>query len=699
MIRVRLRRDAGWRSVSGLRGVGGAWLVLAAVGCGGGTELPTTGVVVEITADQAVCDDAPNLRMQFYGRAGEIGRWMLRDWRTVALSDCPVTVPWTVFLSPERGDTRRRWRVVAEAFDGGGDVAVQAERFGAYAPGRRESVRIHLAEVCRGRNCPEGRTCVDEDGVAVCSSARVEFGPDGGVDEGCDTPTAYYADCDGDGYAAMGASSVEVCAMPAGSPGGCPPGAPAMWTTRSPEGDSSDCADDDPDVHPGAAEACNGVDDDCDGRADWEDPDTSGPWDPTLCDRTDDGIERACFLGACRVAAGTLDVGNQFGCALASDRQVYCWGRNDSGQLGRGSGDDTIAAPVDGDETYRWVGTGGGHACAVREDGMGVDCWGLNRSEQLGVGGTDNKRSPTPVCSADMDCSWPRAIRMVAAGSRHTCVALVGTGDPRGYCWGYNFEGQVLNDSEAFTISRRSEWKTSGTWTARWLAAGGSHNAILAYGPDDTFGTLLAGGDNRDGRLGLGVGNATISLLTGMSDGCEPKINEAVRIAAGYRHTCILLETGAVRCAGNSESGTLGDGTTESAGGSTPGCTVAVTAAVGEELPPFVAMDAATDNTCAVGADGSVWCWGSNRGRVVEPNARIGESNFRNPHRVVDLGPAAERPVVEIAVGFYHSCARLLDGSVYCWGSPSRGALGNGMPDDMSGLGPVKVLGLPASSM
>ncbi|MDQ7008091.1 MAG: putative metal-binding motif-containing protein, partial [Acidobacteriota bacterium] len=75
---------------------------------------------------------------------------------------------------------------------------------------------------------------------------------DGEVDEAptVDPPT-WYPDLDGDGYGeeALGVSS-------------CAPPAPA-WVQAG-----GDCDDGDAQVHPGAAERCNGLDDDCDGVAD-----------------------------------------------------------------------------------------------------------------------------------------------------------------------------------------------------------------------------------------------------------------------------------------------------------------------------------------------------------------------------------------------------------------------------------------------
>jgi len=78
---------------------------------------------------------------------------------------------------------------------------------------------------------------------------------DGEVDE--DLSGIWHADSDGDGYGDA-ATSIDGCELGDG------------WVV-----DSTDCDDGDGAVHPGAAEYCNGHDDDCDGLVDDADPDTS----------------------------------------------------------------------------------------------------------------------------------------------------------------------------------------------------------------------------------------------------------------------------------------------------------------------------------------------------------------------------------------------------------------------------------------
>ena len=69
-------------------------------------------------------------------------------------------------------------------------------------------------------------------------------------------PSKWFEDADGDGYGNPDA--------PAGERGGVQ--------------DATDCDDTDPEIHPGAPEICNGVDDDCDGAVDTDSTDLSTAW-------------------------------------------------------------------------------------------------------------------------------------------------------------------------------------------------------------------------------------------------------------------------------------------------------------------------------------------------------------------------------------------------------------------------------------
>jgi hypothetical protein len=103
---------------------------------------------------------------------------------------------------------------------------------------------------------------------------------DGPIDEG--VTTTYYADADADGFG--GTTTVAACARPSGyaSLGG-------------------DCDDARPTVHPGAAELCDGLDQDCDGQVD---EGVLLTWHP---DGDGDGFGRASGGSlACTAPAGTV---------------------------------------------------------------------------------------------------------------------------------------------------------------------------------------------------------------------------------------------------------------------------------------------------------------------------------------------------------------------------------------------------------
>ena len=95
-----------------------------------------------------------------------------------------------------------------------------------------------------GADAAGGDACAA--GAEICNGRDDDC--DGRTDEG--VTRTYHADGDGDGYG-LDTDTVQACAAPPG---------------HSP--DAGDCDDTASAVHPGAAEICNGADDDCDGVAD-----------------------------------------------------------------------------------------------------------------------------------------------------------------------------------------------------------------------------------------------------------------------------------------------------------------------------------------------------------------------------------------------------------------------------------------------
>jgi len=85
-----------------------------------------------------------------------------------------------------------------------------------------------------------------------------------------------------------------------------------------------------------------------------------------------------------------LDAAYVSTCAIRAG-ELYCWGHNDSGQLGTGSTDLLLRSPARvGSETDWTAVSTGAHTCGLRSDGL--YCWGL-----AGVGAGDGSMHTTPV--------------------------------------------------------------------------------------------------------------------------------------------------------------------------------------------------------------------------------------------------------------------------------------------------------------
>jgi cysteine-rich repeat protein len=367
-----------------------------------------------------------------------------------------------------------------------------------------------------------------------------------------------------------------------------------------------------------------------------------------------------------------IAAGRYHTCALLNTGSVRCWGIGESGQLGYGNtnniGDDETPASagnvnVGGPVTQ--IAAGGAHTCALLDTGT-VRCWGAASEGKLGYGNMNSiGDNETPASAGNVNVGGP--VIQIAAGNGHSC-ALLDTGTVR--CWGDGNSGR-LGYGNTSHIGDNEEPASVGNvnvgGSVIHLATGGGHTCALL----DT-GTVRCWGGGADGRLGYGN---TANIGDNESPASAGNVNvggTVIQIAAGNFHTCVLLDTGAVRCWGRGNSGRLGYGNTNTIGDNESPAS-AGNVNVGGHVIQIVAGGL---HTCALLDTGAVRCWGYGA------DGRLGYGNTNNigdnegPATVGNVNVGGT--VIQIAAGEDHTCALLDIGAVRCWGWGYYGQLGYG---------------------
>lgn len=112
---------------------------------------------------------------------------------------------------------------------------------------------------------------------------------------------------------------------------------------------------------------------------------------------TADTAAPAAVLGGLRFTA--IGIGAWHTCGLTTGGTVYCWGSNRAGQLGIGSSDadpHPTALQVAGGLTFTLLSVGFNSNCALSSGGV-LYCWGRNDAGQLGTGSTVGSTVPVKV--------------------------------------------------------------------------------------------------------------------------------------------------------------------------------------------------------------------------------------------------------------------------------------------------------------
>jgi alpha-tubulin suppressor-like RCC1 family protein len=344
-----------------------------------------------------------------------------------------------------------------------------------------------------------------------------------------------------------------------------------------------------------------------------------------------------------------IEAGEEFTCGLAKQsstgaRAVFCWGRNGSGQLGRGnltsSGVPDVVQIAAG-QTLAAGGVGSlavgqSHACAMNAAGTAAHCWGANTYGQLG-NGTETRQlfaSPAAYVAAPIGTVAPtwKVLEVEAleantcflvdrtlsnTTTRHvSCVGAAGTNrvlpNPTGSASGSGTGGCAVTDGATGSTTYNCATKFGGLITfpqiyppTEQLTCGSNHCLVL----NATMQRILGWGKNASGQLSQS--STSFQAAPALSNSGYVPTGHTIRsLAAGGDSSYVVFTDNGVSGAGEGEqgqqfNGSLSDSTNFGSRGS------GMLAFFAGRGAPIQGSTLPGTRACAIRANSELWCGGA----------------------------------------------------------------------------------------
>jgi alpha-tubulin suppressor-like RCC1 family protein len=368
--------------------------------------------------------------------------------------------------------------------------------------------------------------------------------------------------------------------------------------------------------------------------------------------------------------------GARFNCAMYGNGRVWCWGADEVGELGRGSPGPSSPTPtaVGGLPSATRISAGiGDHECAVVVRGQ-LYCWGSNDSLQLGT--MFFTSSATPLAVAGLP-----PVSFAATGKHHSCAVVTSSGAVK--CWGSNTFGEL---GDGTTTQSANPVDVSGLTHAVTVTAGDGFTCALKT--DDTvwcWGEDNSGqlGNGQSGPNVHSVVPVQVLDAAANPNGFGDPLTGITALSAGATHVCAVkggLGNPAVWCWGTDAVGELGNAPNGPSSFAVPATGLVQTATRG-----VTTVQSGWYHTCAdlvaIGSPStsSVICWGGSPG-----NGATLQSGVSQPvPPLTGLGG-----VRGFSAGYDDTCALVTPGAsqagrlggsggqVYCWGRNNEDQLG-----------------------
>lgn len=386
-------------------------------------------------------------------------------------------------------------------------------------------------------------------------------------------------------------------------------------------------------------------------------------------------------------------------CALKQNGSLWCWGTDDHGITGPVEVDDQTPVPtrIGVESNWRSVSVKSLSACAINTANE-LFCFGANESGQLGLGAGAPTKVTTPT-RVGSDANW----RIVEAG--YTSCAIKNDGSL--WCWGtlpsVNTPTRVGTQSDWVQLSqggghmcaRRSGGEVScvgsnfygelgrgasGESSSEWVALDGTFDdvAVLlsttcltrrtAAGANTTL-ERVCFGDNASGQLGNGTGGAVLSPAQTGTDADWASVSVGAEGACGIRGSA---GGGSLYCWGY--------------GLSSASMAVDTPTRIGTDSD-WTSVSVGDRNVCGTRSNNKVFCFGSNTAGALGLGST---ALFDTPTEVVVSG----KTLIDVALNDSgNGCARASTGELYCWGANDYGQLGNNTTSSVATTSPALVSG------